>query len=473
MKRILSLILAVVLSLEFLSVNVSAAEITESDIAADNANSWRYENGKPITDIYEAAPIYIAEHPDATLTGIDVSHHQGEIDWEKVKESDVDFVIIRCGFAEDKPEYDDRYWEYNVSECERLGIPYGVYLYSYATSVGDALSEADHVLRLIDGHNLSFPVYYDLEDNLIIDADLEAISTAFCNKISAAGYPVGVYASLNWWRYYLTEDCYDSWYKWVAQWNTHCEYDQEYAMWQYSCTGRVDGISTNVDMNYLIGTPKDHKGWKEKLETPALAIEADTSTGNLNLSWNEISGAEEYQIWRKTADTVYTLQQTVTETFFADNTLPKDDTYFYIVKAISGDKETGNSYFSEEKSFEYVKCSIIGHSFTLYQPNGDGTKTAKCDNCDEISVINDALYSGSLGENIVWFIDSAYVLHINGEGAIDTSVWSDHREIVERAVISEGITAIGEKVFSGFEKLTQINIPDTVTEIAEDAFEAV
>ena len=76
-------------------------------------------------------------YPDAKF-GIDVSSHQGEIDWEKVKAAGVDFAIIRCGYAEDKPEYDDRWWEYNATECERLGIPYGVYLYSYAECVEDA-----------------------------------------------------------------------------------------------------------------------------------------------------------------------------------------------------------------------------------------------------------------------------------------------------------------------------------------------
>ena len=184
MKRFISLLLSVVITVTTLCVPVSAQTITE-EFNADNANSWRYENGQPITDPYGIAPIYVASHPDATKTGIDVSHHQGQINWEKVKKSGVDFAIIRCGYAEDKTEYDDRYWQYNVSECERLGIPFGVYLYSYATSVEDALSEADHVLRLIDGHNLSLPVYYDLEDLKIENADLDAIATAFCNKISA------------------------------------------------------------------------------------------------------------------------------------------------------------------------------------------------------------------------------------------------------------------------------------------------
>ena len=184
MKKSIAIFLMTLVCMAFLCITTSAEKIKGYDTVADNANSWRYENGKPIVDPYGIVPIYISEHPNATLKGIDVSHHQGQINWEKVKAAGIDYAIIRCGFAEDKPEYDDRYWEYNVSECERLNIPYGVYLYSYSTSIEDALSEADHVLRLIEGYNLSFPVYLDMEDNTTINSDLTGIATAFCNKIS-------------------------------------------------------------------------------------------------------------------------------------------------------------------------------------------------------------------------------------------------------------------------------------------------
>lgn len=258
MKKFITLILTLSMVLTFFNFSVSAAESISGNKSVDNANSWRYENGQLIVDHYSTALVADPYHPDATLTGIDVNRYQGEIDWEKVKAAGIDFAIIRCGYAEDKVEYDDPYFEYNASECERLGIPYGVYLYSYATSIQDASSEADHVLRLIEGHTLSFPVYYDLEDNTIQNSDHAAIATTFCNKIEAAGYPVGVYANLYWWNNYLTDSCFDSWYKWIAQWGNSCDYTGEYAMWQYSSTGTVDGINGNVDMNFLIGYPDDH-----------------------------------------------------------------------------------------------------------------------------------------------------------------------------------------------------------------------
>ena len=95
--------------------------------------------------------------------GIDVSSHQGYINWD-VAAGYIDYAIIRCGYGSDYTANDDSYWEYNASECERLGIPYGVYLYSYAEKESEAKSEADHVLRLLNGHNPTLPIYYDLED---------------------------------------------------------------------------------------------------------------------------------------------------------------------------------------------------------------------------------------------------------------------------------------------------------------------
>jgi len=249
MKRIFTLLFTFCLCLSVFSISVPAADRI-------SANSWRYENGT-LSAGKEPASLK-ASHPDATLLGIDVSHHQGEIDWESVKKSDVDFVIIRCGYGMDEVPQDDTYFEYNASECERLGIPYGVYLYSYADSVERAQSEAEHVLRLINGHKLSFPVYFDMEDDTTLESDHAAIASAFCRQIEAAGYPVGIYASVTWWREELTDPCFDNWHKWVAHYAETCGYTGNYAMWQFTDSGTIDGIDGNVDMNYLIGSPADH-----------------------------------------------------------------------------------------------------------------------------------------------------------------------------------------------------------------------
>lgn len=254
MRRFLSLLLVLCLCTAVFSIRVQALDDPETE---DRANSWRYTDGKLTSDVQTFSQ-RAATHPNATLQGIDVSAHQGTINWASVKAAGIDFAILRCGYGMDQTDQDDRYFEYNASECERLGIPYGVYIYSYADSVERAESEADHVLRLINGRKLSFPVYYDMEDSSTIGSNYAAIASTFCEKILLAGYPVGVYANLYWWNTYLTDDCFDNWHRWVAQYNDSCGYTGEYDMWQYSNTGSVSGISGNVDMNYLIGSPDDH-----------------------------------------------------------------------------------------------------------------------------------------------------------------------------------------------------------------------
>ena len=226
-------------------------------------NSWRYQDGELIRSAEdEISVISDVYAPNATKKGIDVSEHNRNIDWEKVKAAGIDYAIIRCGYGDNYDNQDDKQWMRNVSECERLGIPYGVYIYSYARNTDMASSEAQHVLRLISGHKLSYPVYFDMEDNSTLGSDFGAITQTFCSTIQNAGYAVGVYANLNWWNKYLTDTRFEQWHRWVAQYNIQCDYTGTYAMWQYSSKELVDGIDGTVDMNYLIGTPADH-GVKE------------------------------------------------------------------------------------------------------------------------------------------------------------------------------------------------------------------
>lgn len=188
--------------------------------------------------------------------GIDVSEYQGNIDWDTLAKH-VDFVIIRCGFGQNRVEQDDEKWLRNVEACTRLGIPFGVYLYSYATTEEAARSEAEHVLRLIKGYNLALPVYIDVEDKYIenhcTDRQILKHVTIFCDIISEAGYTPGVYSNASWWEDHMDYDEYDKWERWVAQWNKDLNFDRPYSMWQYSNTGRIPGIQGNVDLDYWFG----------------------------------------------------------------------------------------------------------------------------------------------------------------------------------------------------------------------------
>lgn len=187
--------------------------------------------------------------------GIDVSEFQGKIDWEKVKNDGIEFAILRCGYGMDFSNQDDVEYERNANECERLGIPYGVYLMSYANTVEKARSEAKHVLRLIEGRKISLGVWYDIEDNgtsgAINKETLTNIINTFCNTIKNAGYKVGVYANLNWLENKIEKTIKDNYDIWVAQYYSKCEYEGKYIMWQHTSSGKVNGISTNVDMNIL------------------------------------------------------------------------------------------------------------------------------------------------------------------------------------------------------------------------------
>ena len=197
-----------------------------------------------------------AASSNTSIRGIDVSKHNGSIDWAKVKAAGIKYAIIRCGYGDNITSQDDSKWTYNVSECERLGIPYGVYIYSYATSLSHVQSEADHCIRLLKGHHPNYPVFLDLEDSCMANlsnANLASFTQAWATKIMSAGYTPGVYSSKNWWTNKLTSSVFNNYCKWVAQWNTSCTYTGTYHSWQYSSTGSVNGISGNVDMDYWYG----------------------------------------------------------------------------------------------------------------------------------------------------------------------------------------------------------------------------
>ena len=112
------------------------------------------------------------------------------------------------------------------------------------------------MLRLIQGYNLSFPIYLDMEDKVqavLSDSERGNIASVFCNIIQNEGYKVGIYANKNWWTNYLTDSAFNNslWYKWVAQYNSSCTYSGNYTMWQYTSSGYVNGINTNVDIFHI------------------------------------------------------------------------------------------------------------------------------------------------------------------------------------------------------------------------------
>lgn len=185
------------------------------------------------------------------LFGVDISEHNGFIDFDQLK-NNVDFVIIRSSwgsFAEDLRA------RRNASECERVGIPYGFYHYSYARNLREAQAEVNAFLNFVRQFHPSMPLYIDMEDadgwkanNGGVSWETStAICRLFCDNVEAAGYWAGVYASLYWFQNMGDLSRYTNW---VAQWQVAaCAVPTD--IWQFTSDGVVGGISGRVDSNYM------------------------------------------------------------------------------------------------------------------------------------------------------------------------------------------------------------------------------
>lgn len=185
------------------------------------------------------------------MYGIDVSTHNGYIDWNKVKASgQADFAILRCGFGREHPRQIDSRFERNYAECTRLGIPVGVYHYSYALSPEDAEKEAEFCLKLIKGKRLQMPIWYDIEEKTHVQRGCcDDIAAAFCNMLEVAGCFVGVYTFDSFARTNLTDKTKKRYAMWIARIGSEPKYS-DYGIHQYSWKGKIPGISGDVDMNF-------------------------------------------------------------------------------------------------------------------------------------------------------------------------------------------------------------------------------
>ena len=190
------------------------------------------------------------------MFGIDVSYHKGDIDWNKVKPS-VSFVILRLGWIGNKNNHtiDPKFEEY-YNQCKSLNIPIGVYVYNYCNSEENAISSAKWVIDKLTNKTLELPVYLDMEDNSLESlgkTKLTNICIAFNTEIEKTGLWAGVYANLNWYNNFLDKNLIKKKYTtWIAHYTSGIDkYKGEYDMWQSSSSGRIDGISSNVDTDYL------------------------------------------------------------------------------------------------------------------------------------------------------------------------------------------------------------------------------
>lgn len=188
--------------------------------------------------------------------GIDVSENNGQINWNSVK-GQIDFAILRLGWIGNKENHTlDKQFERNYSECKRLGIPIGVYVYCYSKYETTARSGAVWTIERLKDKSLELPIYIDMEDVTIQGAGKETLTNiciAFNNIIEQSGKWAGVYANENWFNNYLNKDEIKTRYTtWIASYKsgTDC-YSGSYGMWQNSSKGKINGINGNVDTNYM------------------------------------------------------------------------------------------------------------------------------------------------------------------------------------------------------------------------------
>lgn len=186
-----------------------------------------------------------------TFKGIDVSQYQQNIDFKKVKASGVDFVIIRAGFGK-YANQKDPYFERHYKAAKAAGLKVGAYWYSYAASVEDAKAEAQTCINAIKGKTFEYPIYFDLEERSQFAkgrAFCNSLVKTFCNALEHAGYWAGLYISRSPLQQYISAYVAKRYALWVAEYGSRCNYGGTYGMWQYTSSGKVSGISGNVDMD--------------------------------------------------------------------------------------------------------------------------------------------------------------------------------------------------------------------------------
>lgn len=190
-----------------------------------------------------------------SLKGLDVSQFQGVIDWSQVKNAGYQFAMLRAGYGYGTV---DEQFHRNASECNRLGIPIGVYWFCYALNPEIAAQEADGCLNTVSKYRLDYPVCYDIEQATINYAAENGVTItpalatnivkSFCNRIEARGYFAMYYSNRNFLNTYFPADLSKRYALWYAYYNNTFD-GTDCGIWQSTSQGNVPGIAGNVDLD--------------------------------------------------------------------------------------------------------------------------------------------------------------------------------------------------------------------------------
>lgn len=334
----------------FLTVNPAGSNLKgyASTVSSYTGNTYTHSSDHDGLNIYN---------------GIDVSYHQGDINWESVKDDGIDFAILRLGYrgySTGSLVTDSKFTAY-IQDAISAGMPLGAYFWTEAVNVDEAIQEAQYVINLLAPYKsyITMPVVIDWElnsnsrrGNLSKETNTAVCST-FCDLVKQNGYTPMVYANISDLNNKLNGKMLSQKYEiWIARYNNIVNNDSQhftgsYSMWQYSSAGTVNGISTNVDMNFLYNTGSPtkpafaHAATASAINVDSLDDVEDLSARSyakkLVLSWNAVEDADGYQIYRKDSyNGTYKKIKQITRgktTSWTNSGLSKNHEYYYKVRA--------------------------------------------------------------------------------------------------------------------------------------------
>ena len=308
--------------------------------------------------------------------GIDVSRHNETVDWELVKADGIDFAIIRVayrGYGKTGTLQVDEKGITNIKNAKAAGVPIGVYIYSQAITVEEAVEEAEYLLNTVKGYTFELPIVFDYEyytnGGRLFNANLSNeertnICLAFCETIKNAGFEAMVYANKSMLRDDLNVSKIDNQYKiWLAEWGTMASYDGVYSYWQYTDKGSVSGITGDVDMNF--------RYYK-------IALSAEKEENGILVSWDKVQSADGYMLYRKTEGTDYQLIHKINgsgTTVYKDTQLEAGENYTYKLSYYKIDNQENVTEYSIN---DEVLVSLEASGITITkQPESVKTEEGK------------------------------------------------------------------------------------------------
>lgn len=275
--------------------------------------------------------------------GIDVSTYQRNVDYKKVKADGIDFVIIRAGYGKDISQK-DREFERHYANAKAAGLGVGAYWYSYATSIADAKKEAATCLQAIKGKRFEYPIFYDIEERRTFSTGMtNEIAREFLAQLETAGYFAGIYISRSPAQTYLYPSTRKRYALWLAEYSPRLHYDGQYGIWQYTGSGRVDGVNGDVDRDECyINYPKAIKA--KGLNGYSKAAEAKPTAQPTSKIIEKSKSATDY----KAGDAVTVSQANLYISARAEKSARKISGTFYIY---DGEEINGRYRITTQKEF--------------------------------------------------------------------------------------------------------------------------